>query len=167
MLFFKFNMSDFFGRKMTFLVKNGSILTLFLAKKHKKRTKPDCGFGGQYSVHIYDPSAVFSPKCTTTRPRTGWFNLRYEKRESPDICELPTPADNSEILFARADSSRNFFCRAACSLLPSDEVGQAAGRRALGHHVADQALAGLLADALFDGFLQRLALELAEVIVRP
>lgn len=39
------------------------------------------------------------------------------------------------------------------------------GRRALGHHVADQALAGLLADALFDGFLQRLALEIAEVIV--
>ena len=35
----------------------------------------------------------------------------------------------------------------------------------IGHHVADQALAGLLADALFDGFLQRLALEIAEVIV--
>ena len=47
----------------------------------------------------------------------------------------------------------------------ADQVGQAAGRRALGHHVADQALAGLLADALFDGFLQRLALEIAEVIV--
>ena len=47
----------------------------------------------------------------------------------------------------------------------ADQVGQAAGRRALGHHVADQALAGLLADALFDGFLQRLAPEITEVIV--
>ena len=71
-------------------------------------------------------------------------------------CRSSLNVDNGRALVAAA--ARQVAERA-------DQVGQAAGRRALGHHVADQALAGLLADALFDGFLQRLALEITEVIV--
>ena len=57
----------------------------------------------------FNHSAVFSPYLTTNFPRTGTFNLRFENLASLDISEEPTPADNSEMLFALADSVFSFF----------------------------------------------------------